>query len=303
MSCNTETRPRFVPETEFAVDAALEERGFEPQVPLAKTSGLSGGTGVPQGRKGQSRRRGLYWGRPRVSNPLPSGESATLREPARVCRPSAGQGRLHGKVPAGEARAFGKDEQGGNSIVQKIPNSITQRSSRLIAFRGKPGVYDAATGSNLIPAIADARATPAPVLPQYGGGQRMRHRTNGWPGGQRLAAAVGRAARQSRGSAAVKSEGNPGRGGTRRRRQPCHGEPARARGDRAWRGHLLTPRAQDFSLASQSCVRYERARYGARRGGCCLMTFPPLACTRGSLPLGVAAEIACARRICDGSSS
>jgi len=139
MSCNTETRPRFVPETEFAVDAALEERGFEPQVPLAKTSGLSGGTGVPQGRKGQSRRRGLYWGRPRVSNPLPSGESATLREPARVCRPSAGQGRLHGKVPAGEARAFGKDEQGGNSIVQKIPNSITQRSSRLIAFPGQTG--------------------------------------------------------------------------------------------------------------------------------------------------------------------
>ena len=62
-------------------------------------------------------------------------------------------------------------------------------------------------------------------------------------------------------------------------------------------------------MASQSCVRFERARYGVSRGGCCLMTFPPLGANtsrllcKGSLAPGVAAEIACARRICHGSSS
>jgi len=49
------------------------------------------------------------------------------------------------------------------------------------------------------------------------------HRTDGRPRGQRLLAAVGRAARQNRGSAAVKPEGNPGRGGARYRRQPNKG--------------------------------------------------------------------------------
>jgi hypothetical protein len=132
-------------------------------------------------------------------------------------------------------------------------------------------------------------------------GRGCGHRTYGWPGGQRLAAAVGRAGRQSRGSAAPKSEGDADE-----MAPPASAVPQLA-GSSAGTGRgaavFLTPRAQDFSLDSQSCVRYERARYGARRGGCCLMTFPPLACTRGSLPLGVAAEIACARRICDGSSS
>jgi len=46
------------------------------------------------------------------------------------------------------------------------------------------------------------------------------HRTDRRPGGQRLSAAVGQVARQSRGSAAVKPEGDAGRGGARRRRQP-----------------------------------------------------------------------------------
>jgi len=52
-------RPRKVG---FSVDSPLEGRGFEPPVPLAKRIGLSGGTEVPQRRKGQSRKRRLSCG-------------------------------------------------------------------------------------------------------------------------------------------------------------------------------------------------------------------------------------------------
>ena len=43
---------RSPPPEQFVADSPLERTGFEPPVPLAKRAGLSGGTGVPQRRKG-----------------------------------------------------------------------------------------------------------------------------------------------------------------------------------------------------------------------------------------------------------
>jgi hypothetical protein len=66
------------------------------------------------------------------------------------------------KTPAGEAGAFARDEQGGNLIVQKISNSITYGSYRLIDFPGQTGRLR--RGNRLdearivIPDIPDARA-------------------------------------------------------------------------------------------------------------------------------------------------
>jgi len=59
-------------------------------------------------------------------------------------------------------------------------------------------------------------------------GQRG-HRAHRRPRGERLLAAVGRAADESQGSAAVKPAGDAGTGGACCRRQPLHGEPDRAR--------------------------------------------------------------------------
>ena len=54
--------------------------------------------------------------------------------------------------------------------------------------------------------------------------------------------------------------------------------------------------AYDFSLASQSCVRFERARYGVSRGGCCLMTFPPLGANTSRLLCKGVIGARCGRR-------
>ena len=63
---------------EFATASTLEERGFEPPVPLAKRVGLSGGTGsVAEAKRAVSRASSILWGA-EGSNPLPSAGEISL---------------------------------------------------------------------------------------------------------------------------------------------------------------------------------------------------------------------------------
>ena len=96
---------------------------------------------------------------------------------------------------------------------------------------------------------------------------------------QRIRETGGRASRQGRGSAAVKPEGDAGRGSARRRREPCDGEPNRARGParrrpsshasilRGLRHGSVFSRRTRLTMVAQ--IRGRRATEIARASGIC----------------------------------